>query len=241
MDHPPRIVVATMTLVRDDTEDALIRSALTELSRAGLHVAVADGGSPAAFLSAVADLPGVELVTGVTGGLIAQVRASLDLALRWRPERVLYTEPDKLEFFSHALPGFLERSETGPAGSLVLAARSAKSFRTYPTVQQYVETVVNTLCAEATNVPADYSYGPFVCDAIDLDGLDTLPRDAGWGWRPYVFARLAQRGRRIVPIEGDYDCPASQRANTPDERCHRLRQLAQNSLGLSYAIDRSTD
>ena len=213
-----------------------MRKALAELAGSGLRVAVADGGSPSAFVDAVASLPGVEVRGRVGGGLLAQVRKSLELALSWAPSRVLYTEPDKYNFFARHLPSFLERTAREDA-TVVLASRTAAAFATYPATQQAVETSVNQLCAEATGFTADYSYGPFVVDPQCTGYLDGLPADIGWGWRPYLFTRAAGDGHRIASIPGDYDCPESQRVNDRAERAHRLRQLAQNAIGIARALE----
>ena len=236
MTHGAGLVIATVTLVRDDIEEALVLRGLAELARAGVRVAVADGGSPPAFVDTVRSLPGFEVRQGVRGGLLAQVRTSLELALSWVPRRVLYTEPDKHEFFARHLPWFLERAARTEA-AVVLASRTSNAFATYPPTQQYVETVVNQLCADATGLVADYSYGPFLIDARDAGDLDRLPAGIGWGWRPYVFARTAGRGGRIAALEGDYECPPSQRDNDLAERVHRLRQLAQNAMGIARALE----
>ena len=231
--------VATVTLVRDPEEDILMRAALAELSRQGLRVAVADGGSPSSFLDAIGALPGFELRRGVTGGLLAQVRASLDLARSWGTRRVLYTEPDKHSFFTTHLTGFLEAAAVNRDADLVLAARSVESFSTYPPIQQRVETMVNDLCADATGITADYSYGPFLFAASALPELADLAPDVGWGWRPYVFARIVAGGGRLHVVSGNFECPPSQRGQNRTEQAHRLRQLAQNAKGLSLAIDES--
>lgn len=241
MSDAETLAVATVTLVRDPDEEMLMRAALAALSRQGLRVAVADGGSPPPFLDAIGALPGFEVRRGVTGGLLAQVRASLDLALSWGKRRVLYTEPDKHDFFTRHLTGFLEAAAVNPDADLVIAARSAPSFATYPPIQQRAETMVNELCAHATGRTTDYSYGPFLFAASALPALADLPADIGWGWRPYVFARIVAGGGRLHVVSGDYDCPQAQRGETRTERAHRLRQLAQNARGLSIAVDKLTD
>ena len=235
------ITVATLTLVRDPDEAVLMRAALGELAREGFRVAVADGGSPQSFLDDISALPGLEVRRGVQGGLLGQVRASLEHALGFGHPRVLYTEPDKRDFFAAHLAGFLQEAGRYPDADLILAARSPESFATYPQIQQRVEAMVNELCADATGVTADYSYGPFLCAATTMPSLADLPADIGWGWRPYVFARIAAAGGHIRAITGHFECPPSQRADSNAERAHRLRQLAQNANGLRLAIDKFTD
>jgi hypothetical protein len=227
-----------MTLARDAAEAALIGRALEELSRLALPVAVTDGGSPERLLTNLRGLAGVHVQTASAPGLVSQVRGSLTAARGWGPRRILYTEPDKAEFFTAHLRGFLATAaHEHPDASIVMASRSPDSFATYPVSQQSTERALNAVCAELTGLPADYTYGPFLLDPALVDDLDHLPPDLGWGWRTYLFAVAHRRGLRVESIEGDFACPESQRADTPAESAHRLRQLAQNVTGLARALE----
>jgi hypothetical protein len=62
--------------------------------------------------------------------------------------------------------------------------------------------------------------------------LDTVPRELGWGWRPYVFGTARRLGYRVESLVRDLPCPPSQREDSPRERLLRMRQLAQSVEGL---------
>jgi hypothetical protein len=63
----------------------------------------------------------------------------------------------------------------------------------------------------------------------------SIADDAGWGWRPFVFALAARMGLGVTLLEGDYLCPPDQRGEDAGERLHRIRQLQQNVRGLILA------
>jgi hypothetical protein len=225
-----------MTLARDAAEEQTLRTSLAHLSSAGLPIAVTDGGSPAGFVESLRGLPNVHVVANHEGpGLVGQVRSSLTYARRWNTTRILYTEPDKHRWFVDHLPAFLGAAAGRPEASLVLASRTPGSFASYPRSQQYAETVVNELCGEATGLVTDYSYGPFMVKTRLLDALETVPLSLGWGWRPYLFVRVARSAGGLAHVDGDYDCPEEQRRDSAEERTHRLRQLAQNISGIVLA------
>jgi hypothetical protein len=230
------VIVATMTLARDADEERLIERALVRLSATARRIAVTDGGSSAAFVDVMRRVPGVEVTTSRdVPGLIGQVRTSLRTARTWG-DPILYTEPDKYDFFDRHLGGYLDRAWAGNGADIVLSSRSAQSFATYPASQQEAETVLNDLCGDLIGLRADYLYGPFVMRAALVDALEPLPPAIGWGWRPYLFVRAHRMGGRIASVEGDFDCPAEQREDGPAEQAHRLKQLAQNLRGVALAL-----
>ena len=212
--------------------------ALAALARLGLPVFATDGGSDPSFVDAVARLPGLDVQTSAAPGMVAQIRSSLGRAQASGAPRILYTEPDKLDFFTHHVIAFLEAASREPGSSIVLASRSTESLATFPASQQYAETVFNTICGELTGIETDFLYGPFVVDATLVDVVsDELPASIGWGWRPYLFVRGTRAGRRLTAMTGPYSCPSDQRADSPGERLHRVRQLTQNLSGLLLACE----
>ena len=226
------IAVATITLVRSPDEEGVLHDSLSALAAIDVPITVADGGSPEPFVRAIADLPTVTVVHAEGRGLVGQVRASLARAARRGTPWLLYTEPDKREFFARHLVDFLHRSAVNPDSGIVLASRSPASFETFPPVQHYTETVANRLCADATGLAVDFMYGPFLLTPRLLPFLEQLPSEVGWGWRPFLFGLAPRLGLRVASVEGDYVCPPSQQVTDEAERLHRMRQLSQNIDGL---------
>jgi len=222
-----------MTLARTPAERALLERALRRLADGRRLVAVADGGSGKTFVDAVGALAATTVVPAEgRPGLLVQVKASLRAAVATGARAIVYTEPDKEDFFNGGLDRFLRAAAALEDGGVVLAARSASSFATFPETQRYTEGVINTLCGEYTGVPGDYSYGPFSLDRRLVPHVLALTEDVGWGWRPFAFGLARRLGLRVDLIEGDYVCPAQQRAEAAAERLHRIRQLEQNLRGL---------
>ena len=82
-------------------------------------------------------------------GLLAQVRTSLHRAQETGARYIFYTEPNKEQFFAESLDEFLTRAMARADGDhdfgMVLPARSEASFATFPSFQQYTESVANEL------------------------------------------------------------------------------------------------
>ena len=235
------LAIATVTLARADDARTL-RDSLEALSATGAAVTVADGGSPTSFVRAAARLPNVTLLQVVGESLVGQVRASLTHARRTGARVLLYTEPDKRDFFRMHLPAFLEAAAPDENTGIVLASRTPAAFATFPPVQQYTETVANQLCGDATRLDADFMYGPFLVHPRLLPFLEDLPAAVGWGWRPFLFGLAPRLGLRVRSVAGDYTCPPAYCLPDEAERLHRMRQLSQNVDGLvrafSVVIDR---
>jgi hypothetical protein len=230
------VAVATVTLARDAGEELLLRRSLERLAQLGAGVFVADGGSGAAFRAFLDGLGSVTLVDPEGRGLVAQARASLEAAAASGARGVLYTEPDKEQFFAGGLADFVERTPDDPHVGVVVASRSAASYATYPPMQRRVEAMVNDLTGEIVGTVADYSYGPFLLNPALVADLRHVEPQVGWGWRPFVFVTAAHRGLRVQRVEGDFPCPPDQREEDAGERLHRMRQLSQNVAGLVRAL-----
>ena len=211
----------------------MLGESLTVLSQAGIPVFVTDGGSSPAHQDLVQRLPNVSFFEAK--GLWAQAKKSLTEARLAGARTILYTEPDKLHFFRQHLPALLASSKWDEGSGVVLAARSAKAFASFPPFQQMTETIINRCCEELTGYRTDYLYGPFLFNADLLPHLDALPETCGWGWRSFLFAKAHLLGYKLVAVEGDYFCPPEQRADDQTERVYRMKQLAQNMDGLVLA------
>jgi hypothetical protein len=227
------IPIATMTLARDDIEARRLASSLERLVGGGRRVFVADGGSARSFLDALARMP-VTLVEPAQRGLVGQIAASLAAAARTGARHILYTEPDKALFFDAHLDAFLAAAPRD--AGIVLAVRSDEAFATFPRFQQQTERTFNDLCAEVVGERTDFLYGPFLLDAALVPAVPDAGADAGWGWRPFLFSVARHRGYHVTTVAGDFVCPPGERHE--EERAHRLRQLAQNALGLARSLGR---
>src|SRR4051795_12093492 len=98
------VIAVTITRAETAGQAALLERALRRLAD-GRIVAVADRGSTDAFLAALDALPGVTRVPADGGGLVGQIKGSLQFALKSGAASILYTEPDKEEFFARGLEG----------------------------------------------------------------------------------------------------------------------------------------
>ena len=231
-----RTCVCTISLARDEHEGELIHATLEGLSRAGFPVVVADGGSPQAFVDAIGTLPGVAVVRSAQPGLVAQVQAAVAAARARDPAFMLYLESDKAVFAEQHVSGFLERALVDPDVGVALAARSDRSFATFPPRQRATEARINEMTGEATASPGDYSYGPFLLNGQLARYVARAPASLGWGWRHFIFGLAHRLDYRLLQVTGDYDCPPDQRDEDERERQHRERQLEENIRGLQLSI-----
>jgi hypothetical protein len=226
------VAVATMMRAQSADEERLLVRALDVLSRAGLPVAVAERGSHPRFVERVSSLRGFRVTRTSSAGLVAQIHDSLRLARAFDTRYVVYVEPDKEAFFARDLLDFLHGAPDDADVGVVLAARSDKSFATFPPMQRYTESVINHLCADVLGVAGDFSYGPFVMTRSLARQATDLDPTLGWGWRQATFVNAWRSGHRLVHSVGEYPCPPEQRSEDHHERMHRLRQLSQNIHGL---------
>ena len=229
------VAVATITWARDAAEERLIVDAMTRLGSLRMPLAISDGGSPAHVVEALSRIDGAVMAAPAERGLVPQVKASLQAAAATGRPFLLYTESDKQQFFDQALEGFIARAPGGDDVGVVVACRSAETFATFPALQRFTESTINVLTSDATGVPADYSYGPFLMRRDLAEQLAHVPSSIGWGWRHYLFATAARLGLRVIIEVGDYPCPEDQRGEDTPERIHRMRQLSQNVEGLVLA------
>jgi hypothetical protein len=229
---PSQVAVATITWARSPDEERLLRRSLRLLAAAGLPVVVADAGGSPAFTAFLGQLPAFCVTVPGPDGLVSQVQASIEGAARLGRPYLLYVEPDKERFFESALRDFIARAPDGGGAGVVLASRTDASFSTFPPMQRYAEGVINHLCGQLVERTGDYSYGPFLMSRTLAPHVASLEPRLGWGWRHSTFRAAHRAGLQVHHVAGDYECPPEQRVEDEAERAHRLRQLAQNLLGL---------
>lgn len=230
------VAVATMTWARDVEEEALLRESLPLLAGLSLPVFVTDGGSGGAFVDFLRSLPGFHVCDPPRRGPWLQARQSLLAARASGRGFVLYTEPDKGDFFRRVLREFISEAPGGEGVGVVLASRSGDSFATFPEFQRRTEEAINLCCAEVVGADFDFSYGPFLLNRVLAGGLESAPPELGWGWRPYAFGTARRLGYRVESLVRDLPCPPAQREDGPRERLLRMRQLAQSVEGLVQSV-----
>lgn len=233
-----KLCIATISWARDESEEELLRQSLTELSSLGYKVFVADGGSGKDFINFIRSLNHLSVLQPTQKGLWAQAKTSLLHALQSGASYVLYTEPDKLDFFKQ-LPTMLNDVEVNEHTGIVLASRSNESMQSFPTFQQMTEAAINNCCAEVIGKTADYTYGPFIMNSNIITHLRELPDDIGWGWRPYAFNIAHRLHLNIQAYTQHFYCPTNQRHDDSSERLYRVKQLAQNIEGLVLSTSAS--
>jgi hypothetical protein len=226
------VTVATITWARTEAEEQLLTRSLHRLTDSGMRIAIADRGTSPAFAEALRRLPGVSLCVATEPGLVAQITASLHTAASLGTRFILYTEPDKEDFFARELASFVRQAPDADDVGVVVAARTPAAYATFPPMQRYTEGVINHLVGDMVGIDGDYSYGPFLVHRAVVPELAGIDARLGWGWRHVAFLRAHRQGRRVVQIAGDYPCPPDQRHEGEEERRHRLAQLSQNILGL---------
>lgn len=236
------VIIVTITLARNAAEERNLLQALAELKECGIPAIAADGGSREVFVEKLQRM-GFEIVRPRKHGLVAQVQAGLRYALRKFPDSyVLYTEPDKYPFFGDALRKIARKALPKPNSGMVIAARNAISFATFPEGQRWAETIAN----RATDLQLrwkgrtrDYCYGPLLLSKRASEIALTAPDELGWGWRFYAMGRAAAEGLHLETIEMNLPCPNEQRGEDKrEDRLYRLKQLRQNLAALEIAFEK---
>jgi hypothetical protein len=225
-----QVAIATITWARDAHEADLVVSGLEALAACGVPIFVTDGGSDAEFMDRARRIHGLTFCAKDGRGLWPQVRSSLNAARASGARFILYTEPDKRDFFRDKLDAFIADAGADENTGVILVSRSAQQLATFPPFQQYTESVINRCCAEVTGEPYDYSYGPFLVNSTVVPHLQGAKDDIGWGWRPYTFGIAHRLGMRIEQLLRASECPVDQREDS--ERVYRMHQLAQSVEGM---------
>lgn len=233
-----RLAVITMTLARNDSEAAMLLKALRVLDQLGLPIFVGEGGSPETFLQGIRRLPNVKvcpMAPGKKTTLVRQIQAAVARAQSVDPQFLLYTEPDKQQFFRRGARRLADSVALGdPQAGLVIASRTSRAFKTFPSGQQAAETLMNRIASEALRIQADYTYGPMLINNRLARYVSLIPKNLSWGWRFYLMAIARQLRMPIEVFPVTTGCPRSQRGE--DDRAsreYRLRQLVQNVTGLA--------
>jgi hypothetical protein len=227
--------IVTMTRARSERESEAAVASLTALHALGLPVFAADANSIPAFHDALRGLPNFRRQPD-GGSLVQQVKASVRGAAAEGHRFVMYSEPDKRDFFSHGAGAFLVEASSRDC-PVWIAARDQASFATFPAGQQATERAVNQIAGVFLAPLPDLLYGPLILDlAAVMPYLDAIPDDLVWGWRLYVIARAA-RSSTVRSFVGHFPCPMDQRDEDDEAtRLYRIEQARQCLQGLALGI-----
>jgi hypothetical protein len=228
------ITIATITLARNPTEEKIILQGLAALK--GFSVITADGGSRPRFIAGLHKL-GVQIICPKGKGLVAQVKATLRAALDASDSpAILYTEPDKLPFFTGPLRNFLERS--GKSVPITFASRDSRSFATFPEGQRRAENFMNESTAVLVGQKLDYCYGPILLSRGAAKLALGSPDHLGWGWRFWLLGRATRHKLKFAAMQLPLPCPKEQRGeNSRQDQIYRIKQLRQNLEGLFLGLE----
>src|SRR5687768_10529202 len=114
------VVIATMTLARNKEEKELLQGALSILADLDLPVYITDGGSAEDFLDFLKKIPQFKLLNPGKG-VWNQTKNSLQASYKSGSPFIFYTEPDKANFFEHALSPLLKEISVKEDTGVVMA------------------------------------------------------------------------------------------------------------------------
>lgn len=225
-----------MTRALNDADAEIGVAALTELNGLGLPIFASDANSIPPFREALDRLPNFRRQEDAAG-LIPQIKTALHGAAAAGHRRVLYTEPDKRDFFAGAAREFVAEADRRGA-AICIAARDEASFATFPKGQQATERAVNQIAGALLAPLPDLLYGPLVLDLeAVLPYVDAVTDDLVWGWRIYAIARAVQSGKSVESVVGSYPCPLDQRdEDDTAARVYRIEQARQCLQGLRLGL-----
>lgn len=198
--------IVTLTRARGPEESSTLLDSLRHLGQLGLPVYAADSASIAPFLTQAAQIENVHVIPSEPG-LVTQIQTALRHASAKGHALLIYTEPDKQDFFISHMPAFIHTAQSDASLEVLIAARNEAAFATFPEGQQAAERALNQLANDLLrdslrNAPLpDLVYGPLALRLHAVAHALKAPRDLGWGWRIYAIAAcvLAGRKREFLP------------------------------------------
>ncbi len=224
-----KIAIATMTLDRKGNAE-LMESALDVLSKLPYPVYVSDGGSSERFVQSLNKMG--HNVKYVPGGLTYQHRDAISRASN-SGQIVLYTEPDKYDWFCNGLEETVKLYEADKQ-EFAAVGRTPDIFRTFPTHQQKWEKRMNGIITEKVGVKGDFIYGPKLFPQSLGHMVEEIDEDIGWGTLMFLVGRASKIGLPIRNIYTANQCPFDQRND--DNGNYRKKQFKDNKKGFNLGL-----
>lgn len=221
------VAIATMTFDRKGNAE-LMESALEVLSQLPYEVYVSDGGSSERF---VENMRKMGFHVNHAEGLTFQHKDAI-LRASDSHSTVLYTEPDKYDWFLEGLERAIEMHSDEK--SLGVIARTPRGFKTFPEHQQLWEGRLNKIISGNTGVKGDYIYGPKIFPVSLGYEFGKVNEDLGWGGMMFLVGRAYNLGLPIKMIYTASDCPLDQR--NEDNENYRKRQFGGNVKGFNMGL-----
>jgi hypothetical protein len=225
----PDIAIATITFDKKGDQE-LLEYGMELLSRFPYPVFVADGGSSERFVRVLEKMGhDVDYVPdGLTESLKnAVLRASESAGL------VLYTEPDKCEWFNEGLEKTVHAYLDGKRG-FAAVGRTPEQMQSFPLHQRYWEQRMNEIIFGNIGIEGDFVYGPKAFPSLLGNEVGKIHRDIGWGPLIFLVGRSYSMG---IPVEVLYTaspCPEEQRSE--DDELYRINQFCDNVLGFYMGL-----
>jgi hypothetical protein len=223
------MAIATMCWDKKNPKQTL--EALAALRETDIPVYVADAGSSRDFVKKLEKM-GYD-VECVEGSLTFQHKNAIQRAAK-NAKAVLYTEPDKRDWFKKGLKDSVEFYLSHDY-DFVTVSRSKEQIRTFPSFQQKTEGLMNSLIKTETGINGDFIYGPKIFKSELAKELDEIQTDVGWGVLMFLVGRAHKLGYKIgVSYTAANYFPHKKKEHTQ----YRMKQLVDNNHGFWLGLSK---
>lgn len=214
-----KIIIATTTYYRSHTETrcCLAKQMFREAREAG-HIVVDVDNSPESIVTESLRETGAHIYPQLIEGMGPSRRQVFYLAyeasLRLGCGIILWTEPEKVDLIRN-IPKIIRSIQDGHA-DVVIPARSAKSWETWPAFQQKTEQEANAVYAQVTGLHGfDPMHGPVAFERKAARYFVLFDPTLYGVHDKYIqhYAPLVARsaGKRVVSVLVDTSYPEAQR------------------------------
>ena len=223
------LAIATMTYDKKGDPELMLKS-MELLSQLPYKVYISDGGSSKDFTDSLKDMGhNVSSANGLNYQLQDSISKASDNA-----ESVLYTEPDKYNWFKTGLKKTIEQYYDGNKGFSAVG-RTRSQNATFPSFQQKYEQEMNKIISWYTGVDGDFIYGPKIFPSSLGKQVKEINFDMGWGILMFLVGRADKMNLPLNILNTAVSCPLNQRSE--DNELYRLKQYNDNMRGFLKGIN----